>query len=205
MNRSVWAVNRARGRFGHNYAMSNGPYGELQKMLADSRALTDAAEAHGTLAGALCSAETYRLEDWLGEILPDGRTDDGALEGFRGYFEATTRELDGPDMTFNVLLPDDSNPLPERASALGAWCQGFLYGLGTSPIGDTTRLPGDAGEIVRDLIEISRIAVDDRESVESNETAYAELVEFVRVGVQLLFEELAPFRVKPKDPGEVLH
>ena len=30
------------------------------------------AEAHGTLAGALCALVPYRLEDWLAEILPEG-------------------------------------------------------------------------------------------------------------------------------------
>ena len=36
-------------------------------------------------------------------------------------------------------------------------------------------------------------------------SAYAELVEFVRVGVQLLFEELAPARRAPPDAGAPLH
>ena len=52
------------------------------------------------------------------------------------------------------------------------------------------RLPGEVGEIVRDFVEITRAGVDARQDEESNESAYAELVEFVRVGVQLLFEEL---------------
>ena len=108
-------------------------------------------------------------------------------------------------MSFEVLLPGDEQPIAARATALGQWCQGFLYGLGTSAIDDVTRLPGEVGEIVRDLSEITRIGVDGSESLESNEDAYAELVEFVRVGVQLLFEELAPYRVSPPAATESLH
>jgi len=38
------------------------------------------------------------------------------------------------------------------------------------------------------------VAVDERETDEANEEAFTELVEFVRVGAQLLFDELARFR-----------
>jgi len=47
-------------------------YSQIQSTLAASHALADAAEAHGTLAGALCALVPYRLEDWLAEILPEG-------------------------------------------------------------------------------------------------------------------------------------
>jgi len=180
-------------------------FAQLQRVLGDAQGLTEAAEAHGTLPGALCAANAYRLEDWLGEILPDGRTDPLTLESCRACFEATARALRDADMGFQVLLPDDDQPIDTRATALGQWCQGFLYGLGTSAIDDVTRLPGEVGEVVRDIAEITRIGVDARESLESNESAYAELVEFVRVGVQLLFEELTPWRMTAPPTNESLH
>ena len=51
-------------------------------------------------------------------------------------------------------------PLDARTAALAQWCQGFLYGLGTSVVQDESGLPGDIGEIVRDLTEITHVAVD---------------------------------------------
>ena len=59
--------------------------------------------------------------------------------------------------------------------------------------------------ILRDLQEISRVGVDPEDSEESGEQAYAELVEFVRVGVQLLFEQLEPLRGPAPPAGERLH
>jgi uncharacterized protein len=108
-------------------------------------------------------------------------------------------------MEFAPLLPEDEAPIETRAAALGAWCQGFLYGLGTSSLSDATALPGDVGEVVRDLTEITHVAADSAESLESNEGAYAELVEFVRVGVQLLFDELEPLRRETSRPEGLLH
>ena len=174
--------------------MQAADYTEIQHVLVQARSLTDAAEAHGTLAGCLCATVAYRFEDWLLEILPDGTAGPETTEALRGVFQSTSAALGASDMEFALLLPEDEQPIDARANALGLWCQGFLYGLGASSINDATRLPGDVGEIVRDLTEITHVAVDSGESVESNEGAYAELVEFVRVGVQLLFDELSPLR-----------
>ena len=57
---------------------------------------------------------------------------------------------------------------------------------------------GDAAEVLRDMTEITHVDVDPDDAVESNEAAYAELVEFVRVGVQLLYDQLQPLRDPPR-------
>ena len=82
---------------------------------------------------------------------------------------------------------------------------GLLYGLGSRVIQDASRLPGDAGEVVRDLTEITRVGIDADDSLESNESAFTELVEFVRVGVQLVFDELEPVRGQPSVVDGPLH
>ncbi len=180
-------------------------YSEIQHVLEDAHSLAEAAEAHGTLAGCLCATVAYRLEDWLAEILPDGEADPQTTEALRGLFESTAGALGAAQMEFSPLLPGDVESIDARATALGLWCQGFLYGLGASSLHDATQLPGDVGEIVRDLSEITRVGVDAEESLESNEGAYAELVEFVRVGVQVVFEELEPLRTPPRRTDGSLH
>jgi uncharacterized protein YgfB (UPF0149 family) len=106
-------------------------------------------------------------------------------------------------MQFELLIPDDTDTLEERTRALGLWCNGFLYGLGCNGAGDPRQLPADAAEIVRDLGEISQAGVDAQDSDEANETAFAELLEFVRVGVQLVFEELGQQRTPLPTPAPV--
>ncbi len=180
-------------------------YTEIQRVLTEERSLADAAEAHGTLAGCLCAAIGYRFDDWLAEILPEGQAHPLAREILRGLYSDTAGALAGPEMEFELLLPADEQPIDARTAALAQWCQGFLYGLGTSVVQDESGLPGDIGEIVRDLTEITHVAVDSGQSAESNESAYAELVEFVRVGVQLVFDELGPLRDQPGPPDVPLH
>ena len=185
--------------------MSEVSHSEVQRLLSSAHAAADAAEAHGTLTGCLCAVVAYRFEDWLIEILPDGGADADASDQLREVYKGTEEALGRGELRFTPLLPEDEQPLDTRASALGEWCQGFLYGLGAGQIGDATKLPGEVGEIVRDLSEITRVGVDGGETLESNENAYTELVEFVRVGVQLVFEELERLRLPVKPAGTPLH
>ena len=185
--------------------MQAADYAQIEQVLTQAHSLTDAAEAHGTMTGSLCSTVAYRFEDWMLEILPEGEADDMTTQLLRQLFQDTSASLGEAQMEFAPLLPEDEAPIETRAAALGAWCQGFLYGLGTSSLSDATALPGDVGEVVRDLTEITHVAADSAESLESNEGAYAELVEFVRAGVQLLFDELEPLRRETSRPEGLLH
>jgi uncharacterized protein len=185
--------------------MIGSDYSHIEQLLVQERSLADAAEAHGTLAGCLCATSGYRFEDWLKEILPEGRAAREAQPSLQQLYAATADALLQPDMEFELLLPADTQSIEVRTAALAQWCQGFLYGLGAGAIPAPSELPGDVGEIVRDFVEISRAGVDAEQGEESNESAYAELVEFVRVGVQLLFEELAGARRPPAPAGAPLH
>jgi uncharacterized protein len=180
-------------------------YAQIQRLMSESRAVSEPAEAHGTLAGALCATGVYRLEDWLAEILPEGAVPGKAAPLLRGVYEQTRAALSGTQMQFELLMPDDDEPIERRTEALTLWCNGFVYGLGSSGTPDPEHLPGDAGEIVRDLAQIMRAGVDEREGLEANEAALAELVEFVRVGVQVVFEELGTLRQAPPPSGLPLH
>ncbi len=180
-------------------------YAQIQRSLAASHALADPAEAHGTLAGALCALVPYRIEDWLAEILPDGLEAADADPALRSLYDGTVAALSGTDMDFELLIPGDEAPIEQRTQALTEWCSGFLYGLGTGGAADQQRLPGELGEIMRALTEITRAGVDAADSDEANESALAELVEFVRVGVQLVFDELQPLRERHTPSRPILH
>jgi uncharacterized protein len=185
--------------------MPTADYADIQQVLAAERSLADAAEAHGTLAGSLCTASAYRFEDWLREILPEGRANPDSAIALRELFTGTHAALAGEMLEFQPLLPPEACPIDERTAALAQWCVGFLYGLGSSAIPDVSKLPGEVGEVVRDFTEITQVGVDRRDTAESNESAYAELVEFVRVGAQLVFDELGALRAVPARPAEPFH
>src|SRR5882672_43196 len=192
--------------YGYDRFMFSIGFDEFERVLSDAGSYTAAGEAHGSLCGALAAMANYRLEDWIGELLPGGReTAESSADVFALVFTETSRSLAGLAMGFEPLLPDDDAPLSGRASSLGGWCQGFLYGIGAGKLASVEELPGELPEIIRDFTEISRAAVDEKDSLETNEQAYTELVEFVRVSAQLVFDELVPLRQDMLSRLEALH
>src|SRR3984893_5740716 len=179
---------------------------DFEDVLAAAGSLADAAEAHGSLCGALCSVSPYKMQDWVNEILPDGASlSDETAAVLERVFAATAASFGEQGMEFEPLLPDEEQTLNGRANALALWCTGFLYWLGAGQISDLDVLNGDVGEIVRDCTEISRATGDDADADESNEQAYAELVEFIRVAAQVVFEERLPLRRQVYPTQQRLH
>jgi uncharacterized protein len=176
-------------------------FDSVDAVLARAGADTDAAEAHGTLCGMLSVNGALPVEDWLRELLPEAGSGDSGAGEWRlrlgEVFRDARNRLHDPDCGFELLLPGDDVALERRVEALGLWCQGFLYGLSVCGVRQGDRLPEDSAEIVRDLAEIAATGFQ-VEADESNETAYSEIVEYVRVGVLLVNEELQPIKAPPR-------
>jgi hypothetical protein len=165
-------------------------YEPLEKSLQHVGALMNAAEAHGILSGFICVSQSDD-DKWSQHILGNATTDGLAakcqqqLQLVKNY---TLEQLNSFNCEFTPLLPNDDIVISERVQALGGWCEGFLFGLGLSNI-NTEPLPDDIKELIDDLISISRIAPTD-ENNDANENDYAQLVEYVRVGIMTIYEEL---------------
>ncbi len=172
--------------------MSKPHYTDVKQALYREAAPVDAAECHGVLCGMLCAHGSLSLRTWLDEFLV---TDDAqraeSQPALRALFEATVRELYSEDLEFQPYLPDEAAPLHERTQALASWCQGYLYGLGASGIGTRSGLPDDTRELIEDFSALAQ-AQTGSGTAEELENVYAQLVEFIRVGVLLIQDELQP-------------
>ena len=174
---------------------------EVDSALAALDAPLAAAEVHGGLCGALTAIGGLTAVAWLEDLAPAAPAASEAQLRSRNLletlFDETLGGLTSQDMDFAPLLPDDEVPLEPRVAALAEWCSGFLYGIGTGQLPPREELPAEVGEVLGDFAEISRATMDTDESEESSEESYAELTEFIRSGVQLAYEELAPHREQP--------
>ncbi len=167
----------------------------LDSALKRSNALVGAAELHGTLCGMLCVESTgngkARIAQLLGENTPNDAPARETADLAAHLYDKTLHQLQDAELGFRLLLPDDAQPLSARAEALGDWCRGFLAGLGLAGVRQGQRLPEDVDEMLRDFAEISKVNFN-VEGSEEDETAYAEVVEYVRMGVLLTCQEFHP-------------
>ncbi|MGH8529090.1 MAG: UPF0149 family protein [Nevskiales bacterium] len=175
-------------------------YTQCERALRSLGLTQPAAEYHGILCGMLCHGE---VQDPVLGLEPLGEISAGALPLARDWLRElrsySLTRLHDAESGFLPLLPEDSAALPQRVEALAQWCEGFLFGLATQPGLQLESLSAEARELVEDFTQISRagLSSDEPAEGESEEQAYTELVEYVRVGVQLIFLELRPRQHAP--------
>ena len=176
-------------------------YDRLRESLADAGAVVALAELHGGVCGALCAGGAPAARRWLEDCLDDQQlamSTAAVAAELDELIGASENTLADPELKFEPLLPDDDAPLDEQVQALGLWCQGFLSGVGTSAPRAALQSAerSSLAEILRDFAEISRAGLSEEEAAGRAQAdfALAQIHEYVRVSVQIVFEELAPVR-----------
>ncbi|MDQ7072677.1 MAG: UPF0149 family protein [Gammaproteobacteria bacterium] len=91
-----------------------------------------------------------------------------------------------------MSYPDDNAPIASRIIAMSEWCQGLLFGLAASGLTDDTDISTDCKEYIADVINISQINSDDVNASDNNDMDFEELVEYLRMGLFLIYSELQP-------------
>jgi len=183
--------------------LSRPPFDDLSDALARLDVPLGVPEAQGLVCGLLCSRPASSAKSrWFSELLdaaalvPEALAERAAdLRRLDHWFAAELAGLNDAELDFELALPDDERPLGERVAGRGEFCAGFVYGvgIGLSARGDPP-LPSDARELLDDFMAIDgtdarSVGVEDESG---EEEAFVELVEYVRMGVLLVNEELKP-------------
>ncbi len=163
--------------------------------LESAQADISVAEFHGTFCALVCTRAPVDSRAWVSEIVHYGPDAPGAPDAL--WRECLTEigdlacvAFEGGECDLEILLPDDDQTLIERGQALVDWCSGFLYGFGLQPQAVLTELSADAREVFDDIVEFTHMdVVSGAEEGQVAEKAYFEIVEYLRVGVLLIYEE----------------
>ncbi|MGI9308786.1 MAG: UPF0149 family protein [Gammaproteobacteria bacterium] len=183
-------------------AINQPDFEDLSQALQRIGALSETAEIHSSYSGSACIMGPGADAPWLAEVLADADTDNVFTQECADMLvllAATTyASLEQGDMNFSPLLPADTAPLEDRTTSLALWCQGFLHGLAAAYGSRAEQLDKVvSAEILQDFSKITQAAFSSEETEEEGEAAYAELLEYVRVCVQLIFEETVGLRNQP--------
>jgi len=151
-------------------------------------------ESHGLLCGLLCR-ETNSTPSYFIDQLAAMRlvVDPGAAlrAALTEAFERTVSQIEDEEFGFELWLPDDDEMLEDRTIALAQWCSGFLAGLAIG--GQLDTLSTEAKEAIEDLQNIARAEMSSSEQgleeSEEDETAFMEIVEYVRVVALMMRED----------------
>jgi len=151
------------------------------------------AECHGVACGLLCRLPDASLDAYLGllDMLELLKSPGTALRmSLEELLNTSMKQLLDEDMGLTLWLPNDDETLEERTMALSQWCSGYLAGIGSS--GDDTLkvLSEEANEALKDLQQISLADVTDTDESEEDENAFVEIVEYIRVVILMIKEDL---------------
>lgn len=177
-------------------------FASLEQALQRAGSLVEAAKAHGSFCGSVCLLGPQAASAWIAEILAVSGWNDvlahECADVLLRIAASTYGHLQEGDMSFIMLLPSDDENLELRTADLAKWCQGFKHSFNAAGEDDPkAREIVDSGivqEILHDFSEIALATAGPAGDNLEDETAYMELVEYVRASVQLLFEETVPLR-----------
>ena len=156
-------------------------YQTISDILEQQNADVGAAEAQGIAVGMLVVEEKAVADNWLRELFSAAELSVEEENTLHALFQHTRQALAGDlaEFAFDLLLPEDDEPLAEQVEALRHWCLGFLFGVGYAhSSGDW---PGEIGEIMQDIIELTKIDSDVEDEEDAN--ALMEVREYLRAAV----------------------
>jgi uncharacterized protein YgfB (UPF0149 family) len=171
---------------------------DLTALALNAARTLSVAELHGAACGlACCGMSEDLVQDLVDLVGAEAVADAEAVETF---VSASIGELMAEDLSFMPLLPDEEAALADRVVALGEWCGSYLAGLaaGLTRLDDASLddLPLEVREIVQDFAAITDIdpdllaAAPGAGAANAEEADYAQLQEFVKVGVLLVMSML---------------
>ncbi len=172
-------------------------YLTVEEVLEEVHSLITPAEVHGLLCAIICLGQhELDSEDWAAKAIgfPDKDIHLSKKQGkiLQSLLDYSFNRLTAMEFDFQLLLPEDNTALDKRSMELGNWCHGFITGLELSDDIETIndRLSVDAYVAINRLAEIADIDYDLIEFDESDESAFFEVSEYVRMVVLMIFSEI---------------
>ena len=144
--------------------------------------------------------------DYFEEFVPLDQSDDGASVSVQigAYRKALLKIIDenaktlkDGDLDFELIIPDENYTIQERAEALSIWCQGFIDGVSFLLSEQGLKIDQsenkESFEIIEDFTQISTLDSHSINEEVDEELALMELIEFVRLSVQMIYDEFRSF------------
>jgi len=165
-------------------------YDALDQRLRGSHFDGSAAQAHGIACGLVCrDVSSTELEAIIQHF---NFTDDASINALESLIEMSTRDLNQADFAFDLWLPEDDT-LSIQLDALADWSQGYIIGLMHDGMQIRDQLSTELNESIPDIIDIAALGGTDIDVIDGEADIF-QLREYLRMVVQVIYEELNPDR-----------
>lgn len=165
-------------------------YSMMQELLRSKLPDYSPAALHGLVTGLLSSGAPDIDEEDVGTLLQQELAPVTAQLVAR-LIENTRERLQETDYSFQLLLPLDEESLAHRVEALGHWCEGFTAGFAAGFVLPESSLSSEGRESLADIGQFANLSEEAIAEQDDDEADYVELVEYVRMAVIGLFQQLA--------------
>ena len=177
-------------------------YAMMQQLLQTTMPDATPAALHGLVAGLLASGAPDIDEEDISTLMQSGFSPVmGQLVSM--LITSTRAQLQEPEFTFRLLLPEDDVALMQRVQALGNWCESFTAGFSAGFMQAETALGSEGREVLTDIAELASLSDEIDNDIEDEENDYMELVEYVRLAAIALFQQLAAVEEDPAAAAEL--
>ncbi len=159
-------------------------YDTWAMMLEQANSALGASEAHGVVVGLVCAG--IADDDAAIAALGADETDPDLRDGLETMRRRIGDALVEGELGLEPLLPGDEHPVVQRSRALIEWCRGFMAGFyfhGRDM--EATDHPEIVAEALTDIGDLAQA------SGTAGESDLNELVEYLRVAAQLIYDEIA--------------
>lgn len=187
-------------------------YTDIKNTLWSSQVVRSPSEIHGELTASIClGTQADDIVDWACDALEiDQDLEEYShqqLEPLEKLYNLTVSQLKNMEFDFQLLLPDEEEEgISESLRELKNWCTGFMNEMESDENAQASleKLSQESGDVIsrfREVIEVD----EDVANTEENLAAFVELVEFIRMGVLLIYMELAGAQKTPRNSNNTLH
>jgi hypothetical protein len=151
-----------------------------------------ASELHGLLCGYVCAGAQRQGESYIRALLNNKKDAESrnALLSLFSVFSISQQQISTFDLEFSLLIPDEEEPLQERAKAFRDWCEGFTQALTTAGVELDSFHEEDAQDALQHILEFSEMDCDSLDVEEEDERALMEVEEYTRMAVIRLHGDL---------------
>lgn len=161
----------------HNYLQLHHSISELELPLSSS-------EIHGNMCGYLCAGARHQAETYFNFLLSNHSNNSRTIAGMLfEVYALNQQQIENLDCEFQLLLPDDNEPLEARSRAFASWCEGFMQAMTICGINCESLHDEEAQDSLLHIIEFAKLDYENLDISDQDEFALMEVIEYTRMAV----------------------